>query len=78
MRWEVARDHIPIVQASLPANPWIKYFNGAQRGYVVCEVTPQHWRTDYRVVSTILEPVAPVSTAASFVVEDGLPGALPV
>jgi alkaline phosphatase D len=32
-------------------------------------------RTDLRMVSTVSRPDAPVSTFASFVVEDGLPGA---
>ncbi len=63
------------VTAALPANPHTKFFDGAFRGYVRCEVTPQQWQTDFRVVSTILAPDAPVSTLASFVIPDGQPGA---
>ncbi|WP_435101492.1 alkaline phosphatase D family protein [Halarchaeum sp. P4] len=54
--------------------PWRKFFND-QRGYVRCTVTPEEWRTDYRVVSTVEKPEAPVETVASFMTEAGNPGA---
>lgn len=63
------------VTAALTDNPHTKFFNGALRGYVRCNLTRQRWQSDYRVVSTILEPNARISTLASFVVEDGRPGA---
>lgn len=66
---------IPQVRASLPGNPHTKFFNGTRRGYVLCNLTRQQWRTDFRAVSTTLEPNGSVSTLASFVVEDGQPGA---
>jgi len=59
------------------ANRGFRYFDGTRHGYVRCEVDPLGWRSDYRVVSTIVSPTATVSTAASFRVEDGLPGAVP-
>jgi alkaline phosphatase D len=68
---------IPAIRASLPANPHIKFFDGAKRGYVRCELTHQQWRTDFRVVETILTDSAPTTTLASFVVLNGRPGALP-
>jgi alkaline phosphatase D len=70
---------VPIVQASLldPSNAHLKFFDGLFHGYVRCTVTPDLWRSDYRVVDTVLAPVSPVHTLASFVVEDGSPGALP-
>lgn len=58
----------------LAENPHIKFFNG-QRGYVSCEITPTRWQSDYRVVSAVTTPDAPISTRASFVVENGQPGA---
>lgn len=70
-------EFIPQVQLALPGNPHIKFFDGAFRGYVRCLLTPTLWQTDYRVVSSILDPNAPVSTLASFVVADGQPGAQP-
>ena len=64
--------------AALRDNPHTKFFNGSLRGYVRCQLTRDRWQSDYRVVSTILEPNASISTLASFVVEDGQPGAQPV
>jgi alkaline phosphatase D len=57
----------------LAENPFVKLHN-AQRGYVRCEVTPTQWRTDYRVVEYVNRPGSPITTRASFVVEDGKPG----
>lgn len=56
-------------------NACLRFFNG-QRGYVTCTVTPQLWKTDYRVVSSVTKPDAPIRTRASFVVESGRPGAI--
>jgi alkaline phosphatase D len=70
---------IPIAQVAMlaQANAHLKFFEGRFRGYVRCTVTPALWQSDYRVVDTALAPVSPVQTLASFVVEDGIPGALP-
>ncbi|MFN3408938.1 MAG: alkaline phosphatase D family protein [Limisphaerales bacterium] len=57
-------------QAILAENPFVKFFN-AQRGYVRCEVTPEAWRTDYRVVPFVTRRGAPLHTAKSLVVEAG-------
>ncbi|MBD2414622.1 alkaline phosphatase [Nostoc calcicola FACHB-389] len=63
------------VQASLRNNPHTKFFDGAFRGYVRCKLTPQSWQSDYRVVSSIVDLNATVKTLASFVVQNGQPGA---
>ncbi|MBD2253774.1 alkaline phosphatase D family protein [Nostoc parmelioides] len=63
------------VQNALRDNPHTKFFDAAYRGYVRCQLTRELWQTDYRVVSSILEENASVSTLASFVVENGQPGA---
>ncbi|MBW4614709.1 MAG: alkaline phosphatase [Desmonostoc vinosum HA7617-LM4] len=63
------------VQAALGSNPHTKFFDGAFRGYVRCNLTPERWQSDYRVVSSIVDLNASVSTLASFVVENGQPGA---
>ncbi|MFD0775458.1 alkaline phosphatase D family protein [Streptomonospora algeriensis] len=57
----------------LEANPHFAFVN-EQRGYVRCTVSPEEWRTDFRVVPYVTRPGAPVSTRASFVVADGAPG----
>ncbi len=56
-------------------NPDIKFFDGDRRGYVLCKLDRDEWRTDLRMVPTVSTPDAPVSTFASFVVQDGEPGA---
>ncbi len=58
----------------LANNPFVKFFN-AERGYVRCEVTPKAWQSDYQVVEFVERPGAPLVTRASFVVENGKPGA---
>ncbi|GHJ37499.1 alkaline phosphatase [Streptomyces sp. TS71-3] len=60
-------------QNLLASNPHMKFFNG-QRGYVRVNVTPERLRSDFRVVPYVTTPGAPVSTRASYVVEDGKPG----
>lgn len=57
----------------LAANPHMKFHN-AQRGYVSCNLTPDIWRTDFRVLPYVTKPDAPISTRASFIVENGRPG----
>lgn len=60
----------------LAENPQVK-FNNSQRGYVRHTVTPGEWRADYRVVDFVTRPGAPISTKASFVIEEGTPGLEP-
>jgi alkaline phosphatase D len=55
--------------------PNMKYHN-SRRGYVRCELTPDTWRSDYRMVPFVSTPGAPISTAATYVVERGRPGAM--
>ena len=58
----------------LSGNPSVRFFN-AQRGYVRCVITPQTWTADYRVLEYVTHQGSPISTRASFVVENGRPGA---
>jgi len=52
----------------LSENPHITFFNN-YRGYVRCHVTPDQWRTDYRVIPYVTKPGADISTRASFILE---------
>ena len=63
-----------MVEKYLPENPRVKFYN-SQRGYVRCAVTPDSFRTDYRILPFVSKPNAPLQTRASFVVENGRPGA---
>jgi alkaline phosphatase D len=62
-------------RAIVAENPHIRFHNN-QRGYVRCRVTPDHWQTDFRVVPSVTVPGAPIQTRATFVLEDGHPGAV--
>ncbi|MFC0626433.1 alkaline phosphatase D family protein [Kribbella deserti] len=66
-------DTTPQGENFLAANPHLKFFN-AQRGYVRVTVDRQRWRSDFRVVPYVTTPGAPISTRASYVVEDRRPG----
>ncbi|GAA2277973.1 alkaline phosphatase [Streptomyces ruber] len=59
-------------------NPHVKFFDGDRRGYVTCTVDRHRWRTDLRMVPTVSRADAPAETFASFVVEDGRPGAVEI
>jgi alkaline phosphatase D len=66
------------IEAALPENPWVKYFNGRQRGYVRCDLTQERWRTDYQLLPqyppggpNVPDPNAPISTQVSFVLPNG-------
>jgi len=60
----------------LAANSHVKFFN-AQRGYVRCMLTPARWQSDYRVVEAVTRRDAPLTTRASFIIENGTAGAHP-
>jgi alkaline phosphatase D len=55
-------------------NPHL-HFRNNNRGYAKCTLTPDTWTTEYRVVDTVEQPVSPCRTLATFVVENGNPGA---
>jgi len=55
------------------ANPHMKFYNG-RRGYVTVTLDGDKARADYKTVSAVTTPGAPLTTAASFVSEAGNPG----
>ncbi|MFF9317484.1 alkaline phosphatase D family protein [Streptomyces sp. NPDC014735] len=58
------------------ANPHLKFFNG-RRGYALVTLGRERARADYRTVSAVTTPGAPVTTAGSFVTEVGNQGLTP-
>ncbi len=50
----------------------VRNFNG---GYVRVDLTAEEWRMEMRLADSIEDPDSPVRTFASFVIEDGQPGA---
>jgi alkaline phosphatase D len=64
------------VDALLADNPHIRLGNGTRRGYVRVEVTRQRLRAELRTMRSVTQPSAEADTLATFVVEDGRPGAV--
>jgi alkaline phosphatase D len=56
-------------------NPHIKFFDGDRRGYVRCTFGSGQMQTDLQMVRNVASADAERYTYASFVVEDGTPGA---
>jgi alkaline phosphatase D len=54
-------------------NPHLKWQNN-RRGYMVCRADRDAWTTEYRTVSFVAKPGAPVSTPTKWRVEHGRPG----
>jgi alkaline phosphatase D len=63
-------------ESIMAENPCLKFLND-QRGYTRCTITPEEWRTDFRVVDAVSKPGAPIKTRATYVIENGQPGAKP-
>jgi alkaline phosphatase D len=63
------------VDALKADNPHLRFASGARRGYVRVELTPQRMQVDLRAIRSVTQPRAPVDTLATFVVDDGRPGA---
>lgn len=62
-------------KAFLPDNPHIKFFDARQRGYVMCEVTQKSLKAHLRTVKDVRDPNTTASTLASYLIENGHPGA---
>ena len=63
-------DQRPDGRRYLADNPFLK-FNNAQRGYVVCDVTPEAWRTEFKVLDRVSERGGTLTTRAVYAVESG-------
>ncbi len=70
-------DRTRATDGQLVENPHIRFAN-SQRGYVSTRFTADQMRADFKVLPYVKQPGAPVSTRASFVVEEGRPGLNPV
>ncbi len=67
-----------VMRAFLPDNPHVKFYEGRKRGYTRCEVSPTRWLTDFVAVEHVRSADAPASVIASFAVENGRAGAIPI
>ncbi|HEX5620794.1 MAG TPA: alkaline phosphatase D family protein [Solirubrobacteraceae bacterium] len=57
-----------------PDNPHHLFYSD-RRGYVIVDADPQRWTSTFRVMQSVTVPQSPVSTVATFAVEQGSPGA---
>ena len=64
------------IAAALPENPHIKLADGTRRGYTRVTLSRDRALVEMQAVDTVKTPGAPISTLATFVVEDGKAGAL--
>ena len=62
-----------LVSGALAGNPQLKWFD-AQRGYTVCEVTPDRWFAEFRAVADQFDEASPVDTASTWEIAAGTPG----
>ncbi|BBK40857.1 alkaline phosphatase [Allostella vacuolata] len=65
------------IRTGLAENPHIRYARGDKRGYVAMTLARDSARADLMAVDDAFEPDSAVRPLASFVVENGVPGAKP-
>jgi alkaline phosphatase D len=66
------QDQRPDMKQVQADNPQLK-FNNSQRGYLLCDVTPERWLSEFKVLDRVTERGAPISTRARLAVEAGDP-----
>ena len=66
---------IPAMLRAVAENPHVRYFEGRYRGYVRCTVTPERWVTELQALDNVGDARSRIDTLATFVVENGRPGA---
>jgi alkaline phosphatase D len=57
--------------------PHIRFFDPRHGGYTAVELTPDLWRSDFKVVANLEDPNSAVNTIATYVTEAGNPGVQP-
>lgn len=67
----------PYYAPMIPFNPHIKYYEGDRRGYFKANLTEARMALDLRFVTSVENNEGTGYTERSFVVEDGVPGAIP-
>jgi alkaline phosphatase D len=51
---------------ALPKIPHVKHFDERPGGYVRCVVTPDNFRTEYKLAQNVADRLSPVKTVATF------------
>jgi alkaline phosphatase D len=65
---------IPEYERAAAQNSFVRWYN-SNRGYVSCDLTPKAWTAHFRITPFVDKPDSPIETKASFVIEEGTPGA---
>jgi alkaline phosphatase D len=66
-------DAVELLRSVVGTLPNVHYVEPSRRGYVVCTVSPDELRAEFRYVSTVTEPEADVETGATWVIQEGDP-----
>ena len=61
------QDQSDSAKALVANNPQLKFIN-QQRGYVVCDVTPERWQSEFKVLDRISTPGGTLSTRTKLAV----------
>ncbi|NDH94352.1 MAG: alkaline phosphatase, partial [Planctomycetia bacterium] len=67
-------NHIEEYERAARQNDFVKWYN-SNRGYVSCELTPTSWTSHFRTTPFVDRRGSPLETKATFVIEQGRPGA---
>ncbi|GGQ38974.1 alkaline phosphatase D [Actinomadura coerulea] len=67
------KDSNPADHPYLKINPHLRFYNN-QRGYVMTRIDKEEMRADFKTLPTVRTPGAGISTKATFVIEDRVPG----
>ncbi len=67
-------NHIEEYERAARQNDFVKWYN-SNRGYVSCELTPTSWTSHFRATPFVDRRGSPLETKATFVIEQGRPGA---
>lgn len=64
-----------LYQGFMPKNPQIRFFDDRSRGYMLCDISRETWKTTLRTVDTVRVRDGKFATLKTFVVENGKSGA---
>ncbi|MFE9103237.1 alkaline phosphatase D family protein [Actinomadura geliboluensis] len=67
------KDSDPADHPFLKINPHLRFYNN-QRGYVMTTIGKEEMKADFKTLPTVRTPGAGISTKATFVIEDRVPG----
>jgi alkaline phosphatase D len=64
-----------VYSGHLDQNPHVRFFDERNGRFMRCDITQEEWRVEMMLADSIANSDSTVRTFASFVVEDGKPGA---